>query len=747
MKSTPNHITTALETLRFWANRAAGNDAVISPELRDQVRRTAWMLVGEPPPAADAWPDSTPGRLRSVFGRITHATAIEAWFDPASLRLMEEVLFPASADAGTAAAPGIALRDELVAIEGRELVPEAQLEALLFALQRYAWAVPSPLDAVSLYDFARTHAALAAATADGVDELCLVGGDLSGVQDFIYSVPAKGAARQLRGRSLYLQLLTDACAHYLLTQVGMPLCNLLYAGGGRFYALLPGHAAARLDDWRRDIGRHLLAAHHGELYLALGAVSFAPEAYTSDTWKELTQELDADKRRRFATLGDSDFNDLFEPRQPEPPPDDLDEEPLDVMGKSLAELGRDMASATVLVVEPGEPRLLVARERDVTWRDVVRRLGLYTRLHDESPGNVSQGRYRRILQLNDDIPDVAPGSDEIVGMRYTVTEARRATPDDIEAYHRMGLDDDQELLIDHVLPFNYLAACSTGVERIGVLRMDVDDLGDLFGSLERPDGVAALNDTAALSATLSRFFEGWVGQLCREMNRREGEKGGIYAVYSGGDDLFLVGSWHLMPELARRIRDDFARYVLGRRLQPGETPPITLSAGITLHGAGYPLYQAAEDAAEALDSAKGFSRPGGHAKDAISFLGRTFGWEQFAEAEALQVELGRLIAQGAPRGLLMTVQQLAARATGNQHRNRNGAAQFAYGPWIWQGAYQLTRLAERATGDQRQQITDLRERLLGSAAIAQRTIERAGLAARWAQLLARNDDERADNKE
>ncbi len=61
----------------------------------------------------------------------------------------------------------------------------------------------------------------------------LAGGDISGVQEFIYSIPAAGATRQLRGRSFYLQLLTEACAHHLLHETGMPLCNLLYAGGGR----------------------------------------------------------------------------------------------------------------------------------------------------------------------------------------------------------------------------------------------------------------------------------------------------------------------------------------------------------------------------------------------------------------------------------------------------------------------------------------------------------------------------------
>src|SRR5436189_16445 len=83
--------------------------------------------------------------------------------------------------------------------------------------------------------------------------------------------------------------------------------------------------------------------------------------------------------------------------------------------------------------------------------------------------------------------------------------------------------------------------------RLRILRMDVDDLGDLFGQrLRRVTGIAGLAYTAALSAALSRFFEGWVGQLCRQANL-DSSQGSVYPIYSGGDDLFIVGSWHLLP--------------------------------------------------------------------------------------------------------------------------------------------------------------------------------------------------------
>jgi len=131
-------------------------------------------------------------------------------------------------------------------------------ENLLMLMQRYAWSIPSAYyqttPDVSLYDHSRMTGALAAVLMDLSDDqisamlesshdqsteevALLVGGDISGVQDFIYTITSKGAASALRGRSFYLQLLTEAIARYTLRRLDLPVTNLIYQGGGNFYIL------------------------------------------------------------------------------------------------------------------------------------------------------------------------------------------------------------------------------------------------------------------------------------------------------------------------------------------------------------------------------------------------------------------------------------------------------------------------------------------------------------------------------
>jgi CRISPR-associated protein Csm1 len=130
-----------------------------------------------------------------------------------------------------------------------------------------------------------------------------------------------------------------------------------------------------------------------------------------------------------------------------------------------------------------------------------------------------------------------------------------------------------------VKPFEIMAYQAEGIKRLGVLRMDVDNLGQIFST-----GLGAganLARVGALSFSMSLFFEGWVEQIAEGLNAEEGAKDLIYAIYSGGDDLFFVGAWHLMPELAERISRDLARY-------SGFHPGIHLSGGIALAGSKYP---------------------------------------------------------------------------------------------------------------------------------------------------------------
>jgi CRISPR/Cas system-associated protein Cas10 (large subunit of type III CRISPR-Cas system) len=63
--------------------------------------------------------------------------------------------------------------------------------------------------------------------------------DISGIQDFIFNVPGKGAARNLKGRSFFVHALTEIAESYFLEHFnGNKDQDVLYNGGGNLFIYL-----------------------------------------------------------------------------------------------------------------------------------------------------------------------------------------------------------------------------------------------------------------------------------------------------------------------------------------------------------------------------------------------------------------------------------------------------------------------------------------------------------------------------
>jgi CRISPR-associated protein Csm1 len=565
------------------------------------------------------------------------------------------------------------------------------------------------------------------------------------VQSFIYTITARGATSGLRGRSLYLQLLTEAMAGYVLRQLGLPPTSLLYAGGGHFYLVAPLGVADTIMDVRREVSGILLRHHQGELYLALGSADFTLADFRPDqfgaAWGRLGQAVSAAKRQRFSELGEAMYAQVFQPRgvggekQGEcrvchyeagrpgeliPDREGRTDETGVLLHKcrlcvSLEKLGQDLRRAEGLILTEVEP---VPAGGRATWAEALREFGLTVRVVREGgspPAQVNHPARTRYLAFHDQAAGPARATLLAQGvpvlLRYTVNVTPSVTKNDIAHFDRRHPDapEAERPELNTVKSFTLLQEQAQGIERLGVLRMDVDDLGSIFAQgFGRQGGLA---QTAALSFALSLYFEGWVGHLAEQASNGRDV---VYSIYSGGDDLFIVGAWDALPPLAHAIAQDLVAYAAGH-------PRIHASAGLTLHGGKFPLYQAAGAAAAALERAKEWQENGGR-KNAFTFLGRTRPWADFPALHDDFQALRRLVQPeeqdrpAAPRGLLQTLIRLEALYTAHRRQQQEAGQpvdKVLWGPWHWRSAYQLTRLARqnKPVGDD---IVALRDELGGA---------------------------------
>lgn len=650
------------------------------------------------------------------------------------------------------------------------------LESLYGLMQEFTWCIPSAyynsVPDVSLFDHARTTAALAACLAadeehDGVwckavtqklqagqkadEEICLlVGGDISGVQAFIYTLASDGAAKSLRARSFYLQMLTEVAARYVLKELDLPITSLLYAGGGIFQIIAPIGADDKLKGIRHDVEKQLLDLHRGALGLTMGwtrirASEFCGKAF-GEVWRCLSRVIRLGKRKPFGNLQDAEiFRAIGESQGLGGEPEKFchvtgDDDYLNADGdkslfvESLEELGRQLPRATHLLLA----RVAATEAHAVTdWHTALQAFGAAVWIMPAGkelvklPGESSLLRVWRLQPDAPSLPDDLPES---------LSRLPRVT-----AYYTFGhlvaQHWNEYKREEHIATFDELAEHSArGIERWGVLRMDVDNLGKLFS--EGLDERNTLSRSAALSSALRWFFEGYAPALGRGWNQfasavksglsyqqawgtdeKPNKRDKLYVQYAGGDDLFVVGAWDALPEYAVRIRERLGEYVC-------HNPRVTVSAGITLADAHFPLYQAARQAGEAEETAKGFKRPDGREKDAVCFLEQTLGWEQFDRVKERVYSLADWCEKkGMPKSLVQTLLEIAA-----EYDKPSNKGKIRFGRWMWMLAYHLTRAAARVKdGEVKQGIMDIQEDLLKPDG----GIRTIGLAARWTELLIR----------
>jgi CRISPR-associated protein Csm1 len=724
-----------------------------------------------------------PNQLVTIFDRIAvdpNKPRAQNYLPLLPLRLDETTLFPGTAQ--DIDARGNAYEELRKQLEdaARENIsdPQAYLENLLAAMQRLTWCVPSAyynsIPDVSLYDHARMTAALAACLADwdetpvrellgaverdfhgkpqpgdealmNQDVALLIGGDISGVQDFIYTLTSKNAAKTLRGRSFYLQLLGEAVLRSVLRELGLPYTNVIYSGGGNFFLLAPMSAKERLPAIQRFVTQALLTHHGTALYLALGtevvpANGFKRGAFKAH-WDAMHKAIGSAKQRRYTELDDELYARVFEPLKHGGNQEKTcavcgeESEKASLFGeeaasndkicplcKSFEELGTQLTQADFVALGFSAPQ--ETEKHDAA--SALRAFGMqfkFPQSHNQTIAFEDKPARAVVWALDDAEKFPAVRDVPTARMtRYTVnrvpTVRDHQEADEINAKLKPGEREDLARP-DQPKTFTHLEVQAQGIERLGVLRMDVDNLGDLFGKGfgEGEKNLATLSRIAALSFQMGLFFEGWVKKLCAE------QAGLIYAVYAGGDDVFLIAPWSIVPGLAQKIVADLNAYT-------GENPDVHLSAGMTFIHGKYPVYQAAEDAKDALDQAKAVD-----GKNAFSFLGQAWKWETFVQVYAKFERLEKLVNKdGAPQAILQTLRQFAL---DEADKAKQSKGKPVWGRWMWLGAYMLKRMAEREEERKpkvAEELLKIRDEL---GKDDYREIGQWGAAARWAQLWLR----------
>jgi CRISPR/Cas system-associated protein Cas10 (large subunit of type III CRISPR-Cas system) len=125
------------------------------------------------------------------------------------------------------------------------------------------------------------------------ENLLFVGGDLSGIQDYIYSISSKRAMVSLKGRSAYLSQFTKVICKKILDKTCSNKESIIYNSGGKFYLTIldTENNIKAIKQIQNDVESELWNKHFGKIALNIG---FVPFVYTNDKLEQVVVEGETD---------------------------------------------------------------------------------------------------------------------------------------------------------------------------------------------------------------------------------------------------------------------------------------------------------------------------------------------------------------------------------------------------------------------------------------------------------------------
>jgi len=576
--------------------------------------------------------------------------------------------------------------------------------SLLYLLQKYLWAVPSAYyyskPDISLFEHLKTTAAIALALfkeAGLNGDLSferpywlLIMGDISGIQNFIYTISSKGAAKGLKGRSFYIELLQRAASRYILQVLGLKEANIIYMGGGKVYILAYASAEERLEEIEKNINKFLFEKFGGDLYFALAAERMTAkdfrrqeeenESNISAVFGKAFSKLEEKKSKKFSPILVEKYEKFFEPT-----PEIMKHQICAVCGKELTE--EEIEAHRREEERKGEGFPLKCK----TCKDMERLGGAIknTSWLVEAEGPTEESFHPERFNFGGYVLDyILFGGEKVPNYNHSIA-FRINNTDFVEpnlfknsnggiGFLFIGgnktFEDDTNAgkTFEHLVKGN--EGGKEGPKKLGVFRADVDYLGKIFSKgLGKNYSLARLSQ---LSFLLKYFFSGIVNTIFRDS----------IIIYSGGDDLFVVGRWDKLLNEVSELQEKFREFV--------KNPCITLSGGYIYVPPKFPIYTFSEMAGEEEEKAKSSG------KNRFSGFGVTPCWEDFFILKSIKDELLEAVEGGLAKSYLqylMRISGLSEKEEKLRHSEKTSSVEKSIKlyRWKWHLVYQHARLKKR----------------------------------------------------
>lgn len=499
-------------------------------------------------------------------------------------------------------------------------------------------------------------------------EFYFIGGDFSGIQNYIFeitNVGSGGAAKRLRARSAFVLMFCEATVHRILHELDLPLVCNLFSCGGKFLMIAP--CTDEIEERLKAVKARIESEIHNTYFSRFTFLMHwrVIERYERDHrvyefYKCANEMFDSLEQEKFNKASfvlkdrDGKWNEnLFK---------------ADRLYKSYNEFGDCRICGKGPAVRPdsfSEPHEIIQceicdRDKNAIGMKIPNCLGFAFGVEEngdkEKNSRITLFKgppqyYAELIKNREDLK-----SENNYYLVYNFGEESNLAGNILSRHYTNHVPVDYK---GNTLEFTEIAAfpkkaneLSQGDEQgmLGILKADVDNLGLIFNKgFEKaaewekdipPPDRKTISRFLTMSRMTDLFFSGWIQSAMEEENHSATVKklksihgisghelwneylnsgtidfNKIYTVYSGGDDLVLIGPWETMIAFSVLLNSQFRKFTCNN-------PSITLSAGLTFVKPKFPVASGINQADTLLNKSKE------EGKNRITLFNTTVEWEQ-----------------------------------------------------------------------------------------------------------------------
>ena len=530
---------------------------------------------------------------------------------------------------------------------------------LYLLMEKYMWCIASDtqtkISDISLFDHLKSTSALALSSykyhkennilengnqpREKMKQFRILMGDISGIQNFIYEdIKSEGAAKTLRGKSFFVKMISDATALYLIKELELNLTNIILTAGGKFYILLQNteDSMKKIEEIKEKLNNYLYKEFFGQLFVNIVTL----EANGDEIAKKFTKILEKGNRELNWQKDKRFFNQIKENPIFDVEYRDDGTTALDRLNEKFKEMGGQIPKARFIGI-----RCNHKADNKETF-EVIENMSIqFFKSKKDIDISGKNEKIDLVISLN---------NVEIVENYPTILRF-------ISNY--APLEEEKNSLKS----FEDISNAATGNKKIAVYKADVDNLGMIFSiglkkkknvsdeelekdEKDKEDDFRSISRISTLSRNMEYFFSYWMNSIFEKGKveislgnkiKKEIDLRDIYVLYSGGDDLVIIGPWDKIIYVSYLIRKNFEKFVT-------ENNKITLSGGIAISHPKLRIINGIDKAGELEEKSKEIDKD----KNAITLFDKSFKWDEFEKIFEFTERLQKIYGNKEKKGII-----------------------------------------------------------------------------------------------